>query len=182
MRTALLILVSLLVGDRTSPGAESKPEVVEKYTEADWNLRLERLKGFDEIRMLEAESVREVPKITPEGTLVHQRRVEYDRQVFSLSGLSAGESVIAMLKFQPDLPVLFHGCRGLFTVVFYRKGEEVGSLHFAHGKYWAPLTEDSQHRLNEWLREQGFPVARLLRKEANKAPEPTTTAVTPRAP
>jgi hypothetical protein len=177
----LLVLLVILVETSVTKGAETSSNEADEYTAAAWKVRIDRMRGFDEIRMFEAESVRYVPKIESGGKLTHHRRVDYDRQVFTVSDIPDGDAVLAMLTFLPNQLILSHGCRGLFNLVFLRKGEEVASLHFAHGKYWAPLTQAAQLKLNEWLTARGFPVARLLRKEANQSVQPTTGSVTPRA-
>jgi hypothetical protein len=154
------------------------------YSIEAWLKLLEQLRDFDEIRMTLAERSVEEPDKWVAGKLTYRQRWVLDTPLHAQKDIKDPQSFIALLELDSSYASSAHGCHGLFNLYFYKKGERIGHLHYAHGMYWAPITRASQERISAWLAARGFPVTRLIedeRERANKSLQPTATAVMPPA-
>lgn len=137
----------------------------EYYTRNEWIEWREKLRGFDEIRMTLAIKTVSVPVKWDGSEMKYEERWIRDTLLHKQEAIADSESFIALLEFQPDVEKTSHGCYGLFNLFFYRKGERVGRLHYAHSEYWFPITKESQNKLNRWLMERGFPIEEVLKND-----------------
>lgn len=157
-----LYLVSLLFLVSGLGHAQEERENEGKISKEQWDGWKEQVRGFDEIRMTEPMAMVEVPaKWTPNGLEYKQKPVR-DRLLHVGRAISDSDAFLALLDYEGDHWLGAHGCLGLFHLTFFRKGERVGFMYYAHGIYWAPLTRDSQRSLNRWLRDHGFPIEDVL--------------------
>jgi hypothetical protein len=175
-----------------------------RYSKAHFDAMYGPLRDFDEVRLVRKE-------VVSTGQRPDAPQEIRDMQVTVVKDMKDSNSFFAMLEFDPQVETLTHCCWGLFNVEFYREGARVGALHYAHGRYWGPLTRDSGKKITEWLTSRGIEADVLVKEEAerdaanrasldaflhksrrdvpqylkrnsaNKSPEPTPTAVTPRA-
>lgn len=170
------LLLSFLAVLLPALAQEEEPQVT-YYTHAEWREWRDKLRGFDEIRMTLAEKWIPYPtKMKKDGTMEFTEKRVLDSPLHTQTGIPDSDSFLALLEFESRVPKMAHGCFGLFNLTFYRKGERVGGLHYAHGKYWQPLTSKSQEAVTRWLIQHGLPVEETLRldkKEANQTAQTT---------
>ncbi|MCM2273589.1 MAG: hypothetical protein NDI75_02150 [Candidatus Didemnitutus sp.] len=158
---SLFCCITLLGIART----EEAPFEPEYYTRQEWIAWRERMRSFDEIRMTLATKTVPLPvKWTGSGIKFEMGRV-HDILVHKQEKINDPDSFITLLEFQPGLEKMSHGCRGLYDLGFYRKGELVGRLHYAHSRYWHPLTPKSQDELSRWLAARGFPIEEVQKRD-----------------
>jgi hypothetical protein len=163
MRSGYIITLALLLLGIVR--AQEEEFEVQYYTHEEWAAWKDNLRGFDEVRMTLAIKTVEYPtKWSKEGIKFEERWI-LDSPLHEAQALTDSDSFLALLEFQPKIEKTSHGCYGLFNLFFYRKGERVGHLHYAHGQYWYPLTEKSQKQLNRWLTEHGFPIDEVIKKD-----------------
>ncbi len=130
------------------------------------------LRNFDEVRMTLAQKIVEQPSEDGSGKFV--RKVVLDEPLHSETGITDSESFLALLEFEEGVVNSVHGCYGLFNLAFHKRGERIGRLHYAHGKYWQPLTQKSQDAISRWLAQRGFPIEEtkeLEKEETNQQPQ-----------
>jgi hypothetical protein len=138
------------------------------YSAAEFDAWVAAIRGFDEIRMSlahddailfeKAEEERE----DPEGLVANAK------PLFSAHVAEESARFVALAEFQTGVAKTAHGCEGLFNLRFLRGGKVVGDLHYAHGRYWFPLTSKSQAAINHWLQTHGFPIEDTLARENAK--------------
>lgn len=154
---AVLFYLAPLLGH-----AQEETEDENTISKQEWDAWKEQIRGFDEIRMTEPMAMTEVPvQWTPKGLEYKQKPVP-NRLLYIGRGISDADTFLSVLDYQEKHWLGRHACLGLFHLTFFRKGERVGFMYYAHGIYWAPLTLDSQKSLNRWLRDHGFPIAEVL--------------------
>ncbi|MBI2516722.1 MAG: hypothetical protein HYV95_07370 [Opitutae bacterium] len=140
---------------------ETKPAY---YTAQEFKSWEEKLRGFDEIRMTLAEKWVSYPKkMNKDGSFEYGEKRVLESLIYANKSITDSDVFFELLMFDSRMPKLAHGCYGLFNLAFYRKGELVGRLHYAHGQYWHPLLPISQLAINQWLIQHGFPVEETLK-------------------
>ena len=139
------------------------------YSVDDWNATVSAMKDFDEIRMTLATQAVRIPKKVTADKIEYETHIQRDALIFFLPEIKDSGDFLRLLQFKPDVPMSSCGCYGLFDISFYRKGQLVGSLHYAHGHYWCPVTDVSQRAINLWLDIKGFPIQETLKKDTQKA-------------
>jgi hypothetical protein len=168
----LELIVALLAILSPAMAQEEEPQMT-YYTREELREWSYKLSGFDEIRMTLAEKWVPYPiGQKKDGSIEFTEKRVLDTPLHTQSGIPDPDSFLALLDFEPRVPKLAHGCFGLFNLAFYRKGARVGGLHYAHGKYWQPLTSKSQEAVTRWLIQHGLPIEetmKLDKKEANQS-------------
>lgn len=154
------------------------------FAEEDFKRWVGEIERFDEIRMSLAHRDAELYEEARTRGVDPEELVARTPPLYSAQLPNASASFIALFEFQPNYRPAGHGCRGLFNLRFMRQGKVVGGLHYAHQRYWAPLTSRSQEAVNGWLADKGFPIVETLKSE-HRAPLNqhlrATGSVTPRA-
>lgn len=158
-----------------SPATTQEEPPLTFYSPEELSEWIEQLRGFDEIRMTLAEKWMPHPiGQKKDGSIEFTEKRMLDTPLHDLSNITDPDSFVRLLAFAPKVPKLAHGCFGLFNLAFYKRGELVGGLHYAHGKYWQPLTVQSQDAVTRWLIQHGFPIEetmKLDKQEPKRAPE-----------
>jgi len=158
----IAILFTLLLVVTQAQDEETKPEV---YSAAEWSEWRDDLSGFDEIVMTLAIKTIQVPTKMVGTEIQFQDQWVLDSLLHQEEAVANAGDFIKLLEFQPNVEKSSHGCYGLYNLYFYKKGVRVGHLHFAHGRYWFPLTEKCQQEVNKWLEKNGFPINETIKND-----------------
>lgn len=158
---AVVFLIALL----KVVSAHDEALSVECYSRAEWTAWKEDLRGFDEIQMYLAAKPADFPEKWTKNGIEFRPGWILNSPLHHATEIKDSASFLELLTFEPHVPKTMHGCYGLFNLCFYRKGELVGSLHYAHGQYWNPLTKASQAKVNQWLIAHGFPIEKVLKED-----------------
>lgn len=148
--------------------AEEEPADSEYYSRQEWITWRERMRNFDEVRMTLATKAVSIPKKWTDSGIKFERGRIHDILLHKQENIKDPDSFITLLEFEPGVMKMSHGCLGLYDVLFYRNGELVGRLHYAHSRYWHPLTWKSQEALNRWLAARGFPIEEVQKREGKE--------------
>ncbi|MDX2111734.1 MAG: hypothetical protein SFY80_15990 [Verrucomicrobiota bacterium] len=134
------------------------------YSLEDWNLFVEKISNCDEIRMVLVSQKISIAK-RKRGRLSFSKGYVYNVPVYKSKRIRGPKELSQILEFKPKTFYSDHFCMGLFNLLFYRNGEFVAGLNYAHGKFYVPITKSAQDNIIEWLKAQGFPIQKILKNE-----------------